>query len=44
MQSKALTITGWTAGAVVFVKLARDVANDTCTEDADFVAATIDLT
>jgi hypothetical protein len=43
IQSVPLTVTGWAAGSVLFCKLARDVANDTCSEDADLMHAVIEL-
>jgi len=42
-QTKALTVTGWAAGEMLYVKLARDVAADTVAEDAEFVNAVIEL-
>jgi hypothetical protein len=42
-QTKALTVTGWSPGDVLFLKLARDVATDTVDEDAEFVDAVLEL-
>lgn len=42
-QSKALTVTGWAAGEVLYVKLARDVSADDVAEDAELVCAMIEL-
>jgi len=44
MQSKALTITGWTINSVLLIKIARDVASDTAVEDTKFISAAIELT
>jgi hypothetical protein len=42
-QSQALTVTGWVPGAEVFLLIQRDVAADTCTEDAELLTAAIEL-
>lgn len=42
-QSKALTITGWGAGEILLLRIARDPANDTLAEDAKFMGAMLRL-
>lgn len=44
LQTKTLTVTGWSAGDVIFVKIARDVASDDVAEDGKLIAAVIRLT
>ncbi len=43
-QSVALTTTAWATNALLYVKIARDVAQDTVIEDAKFISAVIELT
>lgn len=43
-QTVALTVTGWAAGELLLIKIARDVANDNVAEDAKMIGATIRLT